>query len=365
MMSKTANINKKEKEPAKAKIYINSSKLSVLGLRWVLSIFMLMFYLSRHNIKPIATAFFVTFFAAVIYNTLVSSYALKREKVRNEVNVLFLFIDVLFLSFFSYLLGGVNSGVFSMYFFVFVYCGVMKGQGIIIQMTVFTVLTYTVSSVYSAKLFEEGIEYINLIVKDLLLIMAGLSIVRINSEVNKYDQLHKKEFRLARTDKLTGLANRHYFDQYIAEETKYVEETGNPLNILMFDIDNFKDFNDTYGHLRGDQLLVLFSKIIRENIRENDMAIRYGGEEFIVLIRDLDITIARSIAERIRRQLERHRIYILRGDQRQKVTVSCGIAQLSRDLNMHQAIEMADKALYRAKSAGKNTIAVFSENYKN
>ena len=95
----------------------------------------------------------------------------------------------------------------------------------------------------------------------------------LNNKIKKYGDLHKKEFKMARTDKLTGLANRHYFDQKLGEEVQYADISGSPLNILMFDLDNFKRFNDSYGHVWGDKLLTLFSDIIMQNIRKCDIII--------------------------------------------------------------------------------------------
>jgi len=110
--------------------------------------------------------------------------------------------------------------------------------------------------------------------------------------------MHQREFKLARTDKLTGLANRHMLDQKLEEEALYCEYSKKPLNVLMFDIDDFKKFNDTYGHIWGDKLLSLFGDIIKQSIRKTDMAFRYGGEEFMVLIRDLDLEKAKCVADR-------------------------------------------------------------------
>jgi diguanylate cyclase (GGDEF)-like protein len=185
----------------------------------------------------------------------------------------------------------------------------------------------------------------------------------INTQVKKFDELHRKEFKLARTDKLTGLANRRYFDQKLSEDVQYSDETGNPLNILIFDLDNFKKFNDTNGHTWGDKLLTLFSDIIKHNIRQSDVPVRYGGEEFLLIIRDLDYERARNVGERIRNQLEKQYIYIKCEDDTKKwATVSCGVAQYPTDSkSIWEVIESADKALYNAKANGKNIIVCYKD----
>jgi diguanylate cyclase (GGDEF)-like protein len=192
--------------------------------------------------------------------------------------------------------------------------------------------------------------------------MASCGIAFLSNEVHKYNEMHKKEFKLARMDKLTGLANRHYFDQKLREEVEYADLNGKPLNVLIFDLDNFKRFNDTYGHVWGDKLLSLFSDIIKQNIRKSDIPVRYGGEEFLLLIRDLEIDMAKCVGERIRKSLEKQRIYSGNEDDRRKVTVSCGIAQYPKHASdIKLAIELADKALYYAKESGKNMVVSYDE----
>ena len=192
--------------------------------------------------------------------------------------------------------------------------------------------------------------------------MASIGITILNNEVKKYGELHKKEFKLARTDKLTGLANRHYFDQKLGEEAQYADVSGNPLNILMFDFDNFKRFNDSYGHVWGDKLLTLFSDIIMQNIRKSDIPVRYGGEEFLILIRDFDADMAKGVGERIRRQLEKQRIYVGDEENRKRVTVSCGLSQYPKNsAKIKEVIDFADKALYHAKAIGKNMVVSYDE----
>ena len=173
---------------------------------------------------------------------------------------------------------------------------------------------------------------------------------------------HKKEFRMARTDKLTGLANRHYFDQKLVDEVDYADRTSMPINILLFDLDNFKKFNDTYGHVWGDKLLILFSDIIKQNIRSNDIPVRFGGEEFLIMLRDLDIETAMCVGQRIRKQLEKQKIYIGVEEDRRRVTVSCGVAQYPKHANsIKTVIDYADKALYKAKEKGKNMVVSYDE----
>jgi len=208
----------------------------------------------------------------------------------------------------------------------------------------------------------EEFNYLRLITKDLLIMIAALGVSLLNRQVKKYDEMHRKEYKLARTDKLTGLANRHYFDQKLKDEVEYADRNSTCLNILIFDIDNFKQFNDSYGHLWGDKLLALFSDIIKQNIRSTDIPVRYGGEEFLLVIRDLDLKLAKSVGERIRRSLERQRSNIEWELGGATVSVSGGLAQYPmHSSDIKEIINFADKALYFAKENGKNKIVSYDE----
>jgi diguanylate cyclase (GGDEF)-like protein len=130
----------------------------------------------------------------------------------------------------------------------------------------------------------------------------------------------------------------------------------------MFDLDNFKKFNDTYGHVWGDKLLSIFGEIIMQSIRKTDIPVRYGGEEFMILIRDLDLEVAKSIGDRIRRQLENQRLLTGEGKEKVKITVSCGIAQFPRHSDdIKKVVDYADQALYYAKEIGKNIVVSYDE----
>jgi diguanylate cyclase (GGDEF)-like protein len=231
-----------------------------------------------------------------------------------------------------------------------------------IAICIFSIFSFSFSCIVEASQGLSDIYFYKMLIKDFLLIFASVGITSINQEVLKYNELHIKEFKMARTDKLTGLANRHYFEQKLIDEVNYSNRTGKPISVLIFDLDNFKRFNDTYGHVWGDKLLTLFSDIIKQNIRSTDIPVRYGGEEFLIILRDLDLVTARSVGERIRMQLEKQKIYIGEGEERRRATVSCGVAQYPKHSdNIKTVIDFADKALYKAKDSGKNIIVSYDE----
>jgi diguanylate cyclase (GGDEF)-like protein len=162
--------------------------------------------------------------------------------------------------------------------------------------------------------------------------------------------------QLSITDPLTGLLNRRYVEERLSEEINRSDRNGAPVTFMMLDVDEFKSYNDRYGHPAGDEALQMIGHILSENLRGADVAARYGGEEFSVLLPETSIDEAQSIAERIRRHVEETKF------PKRKVTVSIGIATLGGNTNaVRELISAADIALYEAKRAGRNNIKVYNE----
>jgi diguanylate cyclase (GGDEF)-like protein/PAS domain S-box-containing protein len=163
---------------------------------------------------------------------------------------------------------------------------------------------------------------------------------------------------LALIDSLTGLYNRRYLDTFIDKQLALAERNKQPLSIIILDIDNFKHFNDTNGHKAGDMALRSISQAINKNIRVSDIGVRYGGEEFIIVLPNIDKVTAFEVAERIRYSIEMSPITISR-DKKVFITSSFGIATYDVDGDSFDAlIANADNALYNAKKAGKNRICL-------
>ncbi len=171
--------------------------------------------------------------------------------------------------------------------------------------------------------------------------------------------LHGELERLSVTDRLTDLFNHGYFQQRLDAEIRRANRFDHPLSLVMLDIDDFKALNDTYGHPRGDMVLKVMSSIIRENLREIDIAARYGGEEFVLLLPETDVEGARSVAERVRMRVEAEVLPIADADREVRISVSLGVATYPLHADTHAGlIDVADRALYEAKRAGKNCTKV-------
>lgn len=160
----------------------------------------------------------------------------------------------------------------------------------------------------------------------------------------------------ASTDALTGLYNRRWLDNALTLYLAEAIETKQPLCLLLIDVDHFKIYNDTLGHLAGDQVLIFISNSLTNTIRPNDFAYRYGGEEFLILLPNTNFNESIQIAERIRQTIEMKAIITAESDELPGVTISIGLAVNTKDSSPTSLIENADAKLYQAKQAGRNCV---------
>ncbi|NLP04224.1 MAG: diguanylate cyclase [Fibrobacter sp.] len=170
--------------------------------------------------------------------------------------------------------------------------------------------------------------------------------------------------RRAETDSLTGLFNHRHFFEAAGHELNRAKRYKHPLTVLMFDIDRFKEVNDTFGHAFGDQVLISISNLCRKLFRNIDIAARYGGEEFVVLLPETPVHIARDVAERLRKAVAKNVISYNR--QHHSVTISVGIASFCGSSETAVSlIERADQALYKSKQDGRNRVSVWTPSMRN
>jgi len=159
------------------------------------------------------------------------------------------------------------------------------------------------------------------------------------------------------TDPLTTLANRKFFEESVKQLVAECDESDQPLSLILTDIDHFKKFNDTYGHLTGDQVLRLVAMALKQNVKGNDMAARYGGEEFVVLLPKTALMAAVTVADQIRRTvMSKELMRRSTGETLGRVTISLGVAAWRRGDSVASLLERADACLYAAKRAGRNCV---------
>lgn len=186
-------------------------------------------------------------------------------------------------------------------------------------------------------------------------IQVGRSILRFLAGNSIERAYHEEIYKLMSMDGLTQLRNRRAFDEALADEITRARRFGRPLAVCMVDADKFKSINDQFGHLAGDAVLRQLGGILRNNIRKNDIAGRLGGEEFGLLLPEVDRLGGLVVAEKLRRMAELHRFEFDRTVI--PVTLSIGVAELAAtDAEPAELVRRADECLYRAKNSGRNRV---------
>lgn len=194
--------------------------------------------------------------------------------------------------------------------------------------------------------------------EDLHLLLSFANFASIALERGAYYSMSEELKMLSMTDHLTGLFNRRYFRERVFEEVERVKRHNECFAIFVIDIDNFKYFNDTYGHLAGDEILKGVSRTIRDAVRSMDVVARYGGEEFAVILPHTSKRDSVVIAERIRRGVEECRPSV--DGMTEWPTISLGVAEFPGDAsNIDDLVNKADRAMYLAKRMGKNRVVIY------
>ena len=191
-----------------------------------------------------------------------------------------------------------------------------------------------------------------------------LQVIILQTSINLHKCfLYEKLQKLAIYDSLTGLFVHNKIKQNLVKEINRSKYYNLSLSLLMCDIDFFKNFNDTYGHEIGDEVLKTVANILKNSIRESDYVGRYGGEEFMIILTEANKENANKIAERIRQNIESNYIYYK--NNKLKITISIGISTYPEDGNdEEEIIKAADKALYTAKKKGRNRVELYNKEEK-
>lgn len=187
-------------------------------------------------------------------------------------------------------------------------------------------------------------------------IVMGRTVLKFLTHGRVEKDYQRRVYEMSTRDTLTVAFNRRYFDERIVSEVAYCRRHGAYLALLMLDVDGFKALNDSYGHRAGDRVLVEIADLVRRSIRAEDVFARYGGDEFVLIVRGIPPAGVEALAERLRASVER--LSIRHDDRRIAVSVSVGAATVRghRECDGHALLEAADRCLYEAKAAGKNRV---------
>lgn len=175
---------------------------------------------------------------------------------------------------------------------------------------------------------------------------------RLNKKIVDLEKEQQNIIKTSTLDPLTGAYNRQVLSGFLEEAIKDNKEKDSPFSVLMLDIDHFKKVNDTYGHLIGDQVLQLFVMLLKTTLRDRDYVVRFGGEEFLIILHGTPFEFACKIAERIRVIMEEN----MSTPMRRPITVSIGVVSYHKDESIKELLQRVDDNLYKAKTSGRNLV---------
>jgi diguanylate cyclase (GGDEF)-like protein len=206
---------------------------------------------------------------------------------------------------------------------------------------------------YKVKIINNSIEHVFLLSAEYLIDSNDSKILVVFSEITELEESHNRLEHIANIDELTKIMNRQKFNRVIEEEILFAKEGDKSLSIIFFDIDHFKDVNDRYGHDEGDRILVELTTVVKEHIRDSDFFARWGGEEFVIIIK-ANVENARHLAEKLRKMIQVHSFGLDRD-----VTCSFGVTEYDSSDSSDTLLKRADKALYTSKESGRNRVTCF------
>jgi diguanylate cyclase (GGDEF)-like protein len=182
-------------------------------------------------------------------------------------------------------------------------------------------------------------------------------VIRERSLINERDQMIERLKKLSIRDPLTELYNSRHFYAQLEDEIQRSERYLHPLSLIFIDIDKFKAINDTYGHMVGDQALLLIAQKMQASLRSQDTAYRFAGDEFTIILPETTLDNAKLVAERIKTAMDEESLMICE-QEITKITLSLGVAEYQRNEKKEQFVHRADVTMYEAKKKGGNTLAV-------
>jgi len=182
-------------------------------------------------------------------------------------------------------------------------------------------------------------------------------VIRERSLINERDRMIERLKKLSIRDPLTGLYNSRHFYARLEDEIQRSERYLHPLSLIFIDIDHFKAINDTYGHMVGDQALLLIAKKMQASLRSQDTAFRFAGDEFTIILPETTADNAKFVADRVRSEMDKESLVVFE-QEITKITLSIGIAEYQRNEKKEQFVHRADVTMYAAKNRGGNNISV-------
>jgi diguanylate cyclase (GGDEF)-like protein len=327
-------------------------ELMITWSRWAVIVFLFL-YLNVLKLTDWPLGLFNCLLAiAALYNLGIGLYIKKVRFFSTRLTLIFLYLDMLAVAVGLYFTGGVDSPFLFIWYLTLFATSIRFGfrQSLLLQVPMAAFYTYLL---FRGAGFVDP-EVFNRLVLGLISLVATSLYGSIFSRGEQFTMKVLTDFRKASiTDKLTGLYNYAHFIDRLRHEQYRADRNNSHFSVILFDLDRFKQVNDTYGHERGNVLLAAVAGIVKMNARKMDTVARYGGEEFVVLMPE-SRGAEREMAERIRKKIEETEFSGIT-DGPVRVTISGGLCTYPGDAaTLDEVLDKADKALYAAKAKGRN-----------
>lgn len=361
--------------------YLVEKNQWLIRLRWFYPVFVLFFagtyrFFSHAVLISLAHALPI-FLLAVLGNLMFKSDLRRRERkleIKESYDSLLSFaslqldFDVVVLSLFVYFSGGLGSPAAGMYiFYVMISTFLIDYQKAFRNTITSIALIFAIFLLYNPDLrMVDNPQVSTMLTLDILLIFAfaisGYLSKNIREKEELLQEVLKKTHELSIMDGLTGLYNQSHFFELLDQETATAKRYNQVFSLIIFDVDNFKNYNDNNGHILGSATLKQVGAIMKRNFRSTDILAKYGGDEFVIILPQTDKVGAYLAAERLRETIERTRF---EGGEKQPkgcITISMGLASFPEHGEKSQEVlDKADQALYFSKKAGRNRATIFND----
>jgi diguanylate cyclase (GGDEF)-like protein len=268
-------------------------------------------------------------------------------------HIYIMFFDVMMITVAIALRGGIRSDFYLGYFLILAYATYVMSKRLLPVLSGWVVFIYVITCyIYSdPRVFSVG----RLAIRISVLLATMLLLHYYNKLMSKSNSLLREATQVAMHDPLTGAYNRRVLENI----DKILKRDNQKLYLALMDIDDFKEVNDVYGHPKGDEVLKTLSEIIKNQLNDQHIFIRYGGEEFLILYQTKEIFIVKQSLKQISQQLYNSHFSWL--DKSKKITITVGVSSKESNEEIADAIEKADKCLYKGKNSGKNCIIMHDE----
>ena len=330
---------------------------SLAELEWLLLILVLLYYVAPGSTMENRFGLVMSMVAFALF-VLAFRYAKFFTRESHEKLAVESWAMILFVSYAAYNSGGINSPLLNLYLLVIIASALTLGK--MVTLLEFALITLVYFFMGYPEYFAHGAtveEFSHVMILFAPYLLVGYVTTMLASDVHYgIDMLES----ISQTDELTGLNNRRAFNELVQSEAKKAGRYNHPYSVMMIDIDDLKQINDSIGHEAGDRLLRIVANVMKETFRATDMLARYGGDEFIVLLTETDAEYAREAGDRVKTAIANTSVNM--DGHAISSTVSIGLASFPEDSgDVDEIMKRADQALYQSKSDGKNTMTLWRD----